>query len=260
MTDPYRNARPGEPVGQRLQSASQFNTFVDASRWVRDHAASVGESGLPVRLPPGVVRVQNSSTQLIGQYRAVGISGVVIDPEESDQPGHFATHPVFAGRIPTTADAGKFAITLEPIDVGEIGFAVVVGVVCCLVNVVAESDPRCDFDDEADDATILKTGPIGAGEILYKEGGTGEKWALIRIGFPFACGGVAKATSGIAAISGSTPGSATCEIYRLASGVLVATGHEVTIYNSAGAVATGAFIQFKSDTYGNLWVDVENCT
>lgn len=72
---------------------------------------------------------------------------------------------------------------------------------------------------------------------------------------------------GIPARSGTTPGSATCDIYHLSGGVLV-TAKDVdgttvltkTIYHlGSAAVEASTYIQFKVDYDGNAWVDMEDC-
>ncbi len=71
---------------------------------------------------------------------------------------------------------------------------------------------------------------------------------------------VGKAPSGIAALSGTTPGTGTVDVYFLNEvGVLTASTTQVTGYNtSSSAVAAGVWLQLKS--WGSRWlVDVEDC-
>ena len=75
---------------------------------------------------------------------------------------------------------GRFAILTGPIPNGKIGQAAVAGVCVAKVDVQAEDD---GFADIADGSTAsLTSGPSGAATILWKETGTGEKWAIVRFG------------------------------------------------------------------------------
>lgn len=73
---------------------------------------------------------------------------------------------------------------------------------------------------------------------------------------------IAKTPSGgIAAMSGTTPGSATCRIWnRGPTGALVDSLVDVTVYNMSGSAVAGTkYIQAKRID-GVLWVDVESCS
>lgn len=60
---------------------------------------------------------------------------------------------------------------------------------------------------------------------------------------------------GIAAMSGTTPGSASCEIYKVVSGSLVDQSLSQTVYNLNNiAIPGNAFITIHQDAYGNWWV------
>jgi hypothetical protein len=67
---------------------------------------------------------------------------------------------------------------------------------------------------------------------------------------------------GIAGRSTDTPGSATCDVYRInADGDLEDAGYNVTVYNLADAsVAASTYIQVKQElASGKLIVDFEDC-
>lgn len=79
---------------------------------------------------------------------------------------------------------------------------------------------------------------------------------------------IAKApTGGIPAISGTTPGSAVCDIYHIVEGVLEAVTDDQdeqvtrTLYNLSGvAVTASAWVQYKVNIDGHHLVDFEGCT
>jgi hypothetical protein len=75
---------------------------------------------------------------------------------------------------------GLYVILLAPLANGQIGPAVIDGVVQCRINVKRESDPCAEL--KAGDATCLQSGRDGSALILWKESGTGTKLAVVRIG------------------------------------------------------------------------------
>lgn len=71
-------------------------------------------------------------------------------------------------------------LTLEPIKKGEIGRAFIHGVCPAYVNMQSASDPFADITDGNTDH--LTSAATGAAQILWAEGGTGNQWAIVRIG------------------------------------------------------------------------------
>ena len=252
--DYLKPVRPGDSL-DRLKSAGQINTILDGVRRATRRPTGDGISRASLRLPG--VTLYNPGSTPIEAFRAVGLDGFQFDLADPQADlSDAALDPTFKIRVPTEADAGKFAITLEPINAGDTGRGLLQGVALVRLDVQDPSDPRAEIQEGS---TILKTGPLGGAEIMHMADTSGEVWGLVRFGYPLDSRGIAKAADGIGAISSNTPGQAECEIYRYSGSSLVSTGVDVTILNNAGAVEAGAFIQFKSDTYGNLWVDVENC-
>ncbi len=80
--------------------------------------------------------------------------------------------------------------------------------------------------------------------------------------FPAARIAIARAPSGgIAARSGTTPGSATCGLYELSSGSLVDSGITETVYNVfSSAIANNAYVIIAQDYIGGDWYVIsEDC-
>jgi hypothetical protein len=95
----------------------------------------------------------------------------------------------FKGISPTVADhLGRFAVLLEPVKQGDIGPACVAGV--CIVHVDVQDEDH-EYADIADGRYRLATSDSGTARILWKEGGTGTKWAVVRLG----AGGAAAAVA-----------------------------------------------------------------
>ena len=82
----------------------------------------------------------------------------------------------------------------------------------------------------------------------------------IAVVVPQSGGLIGKTDETIGAISSNTPGTGTVSIYyrNLSSGALTDTTMNAEVYNMAGEVACGAYMQLKW-IGGDLWIDVENC-
>jgi len=85
---------------------------------------------------------------------------------------------------PAAGHTGSFVVLLEPIIDGEIGRAVVSGVTPVKVDVADEAHAYADI--AVGQAGYLASGESGSALILWKETGTGQKWALVKIGMPSA--------------------------------------------------------------------------
>lgn len=116
----------------------------------------------------------------VERFGIVAIGEPVISP--TDNYDHFASRIFHNGAVPSSTDTGRFAVAQEPLGYGQIGLALVSGVTPVKVEVVDESHVFADVT--AGDVTKLTSGTTGAAHILWKESGTGEKWAVVRIGNP----------------------------------------------------------------------------
>ena len=74
---------------------------------------------------------------------------------------------------------GKFCILSQGLAAGEIGKAWVGGTVPVLVNVTDADHNYAELKDA--DSTQLKSGSAGSAQIIWKESGTGSKWAAVRL-------------------------------------------------------------------------------
>ena len=73
---------------------------------------------------------------------------------------------------------------------------------------------------------------------------------------------IAKTTSEITALSGSTAGTGTVDIYerRSSDDELIAIGPEQTVFNCvATSIATDSWVMIQQDAGGDWWVTVEDC-
>lgn len=118
------------------------------------------------------------------EYGAVlGVSGVLNDPTDDVKLNMFrygGDGAMFKGILPTSADAGKFLVTQEPIVADGFGVAVISGPAKVQIDVVSASHGFADVIDG--DVTMLRSNGTSGAPILYKETGTGTKWGIVNLG------------------------------------------------------------------------------
>jgi hypothetical protein len=139
-----------------------------------------GESGL-VEQGVTVIQVKNESGEDLQRRSILGLGEPLALPTGDDL-DKFKNQRVFRGAKPTTDHLGKFVILLESLAKDAIGDALLVGLSQVQISVDDEQHDRADV--EPDELTRLKSRPDGAARILWKESGTGTKWALVCLGPP----------------------------------------------------------------------------
>jgi len=138
-----------------------------------------GRSGGPVGAP-STIRVSNTMSAVnCPKYGVMKLDAPVTLPSVSAE-AFQSNGLTMKGIAPVAGDS--FVITQEALPYSPVGFgnAVLRGITVCKINVIAESDKFADCVD--DDVDKLKSGGGGPAEILWKESGTGTKWAIVRIG------------------------------------------------------------------------------
>ncbi|HYD00136.1 MAG TPA: hypothetical protein VEB22_02835 [Phycisphaerales bacterium] len=177
MGDDLRRVRVGEPL--RIP-AGAYNAFVDAALQQRSRGRDARAEAAVDTAQPGIVLVRNDSTEPVEPHHALAITGVLVEPDEEDG------ERTFHSRTPLTADVATpdapplaFVVALQPIQPGELGRCIVSGVTVARVYVRDELDATCELSAGE---TLLATTPMGGAPILWKEEGTGEKWAVIELG------------------------------------------------------------------------------
>lgn len=246
--DTFRKVARGAP---QVIPAAAYNAFVDAaSDYEQRRRLGNAGPGRGITVPSDLVKVRNDTGGDLARGSAVELGDTIVDAERG--------YLWFEGN--TRGTPGRpMAVYLRPCPSGEIEWAQVSGVCLAIVNVQSVNDHRCH---PVDSSTVLKGGLGGPFELVQHSGETGEQECVVKLGL----GGawvIAKAPAGgIAAMSGSTPGSAECSLYRLGSGgdLEQVTG-SLTIYHAGGgAVGANAYIQFKVDADGTCWADWEDCS
>src|SRR5699024_6729445 len=118
----------------------------------------------------------------------LGIDTSTVDPGDNEP--EFRRGVALNGtEIDSTKHAGTFAIALEPIAAGAMGKAAVEGVCICKIDVQNTTDKFAEVpgDDGGSGSggsgeVYLQSAAAGSAQILWKQSGTGLKWAVVRLG------------------------------------------------------------------------------
>jgi len=168
-----KKVRTGDPL---IIPAGTYNNFIDAARDFQQRQQNA------VQVPQmaagsETILVRNDSGSDLPRFSVLGIDGILFEPAvdlEPTQDNH----------------KSKFVILAEPIRSTALGRAYITGMCCVQVNV---SDESHNFADVAEGQSgYLQTDTAGSAIILWKESGTGIKWALVKLGG--ASGGTGLAT------------------------------------------------------------------
>ncbi|MHB8953572.1 MAG: hypothetical protein ACYC4U_11430 [Pirellulaceae bacterium] len=163
----------GDPLKIR---ATEWNLLLDMADPAKPSAVSPG--GLPSLQRGFMAAVKNNTGAAVARYHAVGIGAPLFSP--ADSAGTFQNQLGFVGEDMAATYLGKFAVMQEQADNGKIGRAMLEGITCAEITVNHADHDRVDVDTAGGSKLVSQF--YGAGEILYKESGTGTKWAIIRIG------------------------------------------------------------------------------
>ena len=168
---------------RRILPANVWNAMLDTIDYVdalrESGGALVGAASMNVCIRP----VKNNSASDMPRFGVMGIDSVLFTP--TDEPDEFKTRPSLQGVTPALpAHFGKFCIAIEPIPTGQVGLAVFTGVSPVKVLVATGEEQRlfADVDDGVFGTLHLRD--AGAAQILWREAGIGEKWAIVRLGTP----------------------------------------------------------------------------
>lgn len=218
MADPYSKIRVGDHLDGIPGAA--WNSFLDTAQWAKQQQ-QFGAAAPGLVLPErGVVAlIRNDSGEARERFDVLSITGVIIDP--ANNLTHFQSRPTLTGNTPDSEPLGDFfAVLQEPLGDGKIGRALVAGITAVQLDV---TDTGSRFADLAPDENVLRTQQWGCCPILWKESGTGTKWAYVTIG---------------SYVRGSFVGRALSDVTNLAGNVTVnATGQYVPAYPVFGGWA-----------------------
>jgi hypothetical protein len=177
MADTFKTVRPGEPISLAAEWKNIGNdVFQQFRRSRKTHSTP------PVILPPlnpTVIKVKNNSGFACNRFDILGLDNPIFTPTAALP--EFKRIVAFVGTTPVLGShRGRFAILREPLDVGAIGQAVISGAFKTTVNVTDASHQYAEVKD--DDRVNLQSDWGGSARILWKESGTGTKWAILLLG------------------------------------------------------------------------------
>jgi hypothetical protein len=188
-------------------TAAGWNLITDAAmayqQGRRSGAPTAGDTKRQTSNPV-IIQVLNSSGADREHYDVLKLDGLVYS--RTDNEGEFMYgRPVFDGKAPEIGT--PYAVLLEPLESGEVGRACVAGVCQVQLNVIDADHQWADVDDAA---YTLRTSNTGGARILWKDTGTGTKWAMVLLG---AAGGTAESPDEITpTFDGETADTATWDI------------------------------------------------
>lgn len=170
--------------GDKLRiPAAAYNAFIDTARDFQARQRGISSTPQASTRSSGIVLVRNDSGEDLSRYTVLGIDSPIIDPE--DNLDGFKNRVAVVGVTPSEDDhVGKFVVLLEPLKSGAVGMAYGAGI--CPVKVdVPDDEVKYPYADIVDGQTAhLEAKHHGAAAILWREGGTGVQWALVRLGSP----------------------------------------------------------------------------
>lgn len=161
-------------AGQKLQiPAAAYNAFLEQARPAKAEfgAEARGSRGWPW------VRVKNTSGAARARFSILGIDTPIVTPTANL--GEFKRGVALKGITPTTAShTAKFVVLDEPLANNKTGWAIAAGPAICKVTGAAQSFAEVTNSD----ATKLTMSATGSARVLWAESGTGERWAVVRLG------------------------------------------------------------------------------
>jgi len=170
--------------GQKLHiPARAYNAFIDAAIDYRRRTAHIGQKSEPTTRQASIVLVRNDSGSNQNRLAVLGIDAPIIDPATNDN--EFKNRVALSCVTPAVdTHEGKFVILAEPIAAGKIGRAYAAGVCPVQINVPDEDHEYryAEIDDGVVDNLIVSL--VGSASILWRAGGTGVQWAVVRLGKP----------------------------------------------------------------------------
>jgi len=180
MSSALRKVRSGDPL---VIPAAAYNAFIDAALDFRQRTAHLGQGAQPSFSQASIVLVRNDSGSNQNRMAVLGVDAPIIDPSTNEE--EFRNRVALACVTPEEGThVGRFVVLAEPIANGKIGRAYAAGV--CPVKIdVPDEENECRYAEIADGVTAnLKVSMQGSATILWRAGGTGVQWAVIRLGQP----------------------------------------------------------------------------
>jgi len=160
-------------------SAGTWNSFIDAAQAHKMGSHNVTESAGNVK-GVNIITVRNSSPHDLPVFAPVLTAELAIEPV-GDERQFFTDRicPTFnVVPVDLAEKPGTFMILTEPILAGQCGKAMLYGVMSVRVNIIDENHFYASAEYGTDKLSSCYDGPM---KILFKQTGTGEKWAVVSL-------------------------------------------------------------------------------
>lgn len=178
---PLRRLKKGDQI-----RATEWNAVVDALSRV-ELGGDVARGPSKIELDPDIVLLKNESGVALTRFSVFTYSrdsSTIFSPSLTSPRPSFQLHRPLVASVPSSTPSRilPVAIAIEPIAVDGYGRAAVAGVFACQVDVLHESHRFAAL--KASTTTELVSAAYGPAEMLWQEGTTGVKWAIVRLGSP----------------------------------------------------------------------------
>jgi hypothetical protein len=223
MGDPLKKVQPG----QRLHiPAEAYNAFVDAALREKSRRHDSDQQSIASQLQPGLITVRNQTGLQQNRFSILQLTTPIVDPVNNLQ--QFKNAVTFYGIVPAEPLEKKtVAILIEPLDINAIGRAAIITPTPVQIDVVDAED---QFAEPVDATTAnLQSGSTGRFRIIWKESGTGLKWAVVMLS-----GGPGGATLAYFRLTEDAETSSTVEARRCTYSGDYLTGDVTSIHNWHG--------------------------
>ena len=175
MSNSGGKVRPGEPL---KIPADQYNSFIDAASKVESLDRFFAQGIRKGFNDHDTIKVRNGASANLPRFSILGLNTSTIDPasyllEWKQQPAMNCVVPDAAVHL------SRFVVIVEPLLENAMGRAVASGVVPCQVNITNEGHQYAI--PETGQTAYLTSASNGSAQILWRQSGTGLKWAFVRL-------------------------------------------------------------------------------
>jgi hypothetical protein len=173
-------------AGQKVRfRASEWNALLDVAKAFK--TGRLDRFGSRPRAQTTAVLVRNDSASDLPAFAVLGVDQPLILP--ADDEAEFKSQVALSCVEPAAGThEGRFAVIQEPLAVGAVGPAVIAGVTPVLLT-VADEEAATNAEIIDEDLSQLAAASSGSATVLWREGGTGQQWALVRLGGVTEAGG-----------------------------------------------------------------------
>jgi hypothetical protein len=221
-----RKPQRGDPL---KITARIYGDILDTIDYVKALRRSDTASLTRLARDRGLVKIKNESGEYVHRFGILGIDGIISAINPTDDLDAWKSEPVLSGITPASPDhCGRFVVAVEPMEDDAIGWACMSGIVPVQVDFTYDASVYADAKDDDFEKLVASEGGM---PVLYKESGTGTKWALVQMGVPY--WPVLRGYLDGDLVAG---GSATMSVWD--GDPLADTGRSVTVYDP-GAISSG---------------------